>query len=112
MKSPVFVRVLAVVALAGQLVPLPAAALCTLRHQVPAASCESHARTSGPAIGVVTTGAPLMCAALPCAASTAAGVPTTPGASILAPTHAETISELAVPPVTFAAAPIPPPPQA
>lgn len=112
MKFPAFVRILAVAALAGQVAPLPAAALCTLRHQVPANSCEGHARTSGPAIGVVATGVPAMCAALPCVASTAAGVPATPGASALSPTHAATISAPAVPPVSFAAAPIPPPPQA
>ena len=106
-----FLRVLAVAALAGQLQGLPAATLCTLRHRVPAASCENHAPANGPALDVGSAGLIGVCAALPCmtAGSTAILVPVP--AAFLRPTYVVASATPASLPVSFASAPIPPPPE-
>jgi hypothetical protein len=106
-----FVRVLAIAALAGQLQALPATTLCTLRHRAPVTSCESHSRTTGPALNVASAGLVGACAALPCmtAGSTAALVPI-PGA-FLRPTYVVASEAPAIMPVSFASAPVPPPPE-
>src|SRR5258708_7746930 len=110
-KSLVLIRVLAVMALAGQLQGLPAAALCTLRHRVPASSCENHARTTGPALTAGSSALVAECAALPCmTAGSAAALVSVPGA-FLRPAYVHASATPATMPASFASAPIPPPPE-
>jgi hypothetical protein len=104
-------RLLACVALAGQLQWLPGAALCERHHQMAASHCEQHAAPSGRAVGPAQ--AP-MADACPLAGPCSVPAPALPAGGPRAVTTvavaAGDVAAVAAPP-SFNPVPLSPPPQ-
>ena len=104
-------RLLACVALLGQLQWLPGAALCARHHQQAAAHCAQHSAPAGPAVGAAQ---PPMADACPLAGPCSASAPALPaGGSIVVATVAVAAGHVSVfaAPHSFHSIPPSPPPQ-